>query len=73
MIEIQKGGRNDNRMNRTRSEAREAGSIADGAQRGNTGRQIQMKWDVNKLKFVYRCFIVGAVIMAGFLLSALIR
>lgn len=30
------------RMNRTRSEAREAGSIADGAQRGNTGRKIQM-------------------------------
>ena len=28
---------------------------------------------MNKLKFVFRCFIVGAVIMAGFLLSALIR
>lgn len=42
MIEIQKGGRNDNRMNRTRSETREAGSIADGAQRGNAGRKIQV-------------------------------
>lgn len=60
-------------MNRTRSEAREAGSIADGAQRDNTGRQIQMKWEVNKLKFVCRCFIVGAVVAAGLLLSALIR
>lgn len=30
------------RMNRTRSETREAGSIVDGAQRGNTGRKIQM-------------------------------
>ena len=32
-------------MNRTRSEAREAGSSADGARRDNTGRKIQMKWD----------------------------
>lgn len=31
------------RMNRTRSEAREAGSIADGAQRGNTGQRIHCK------------------------------
>ena len=38
-----KGGRNDNRMNRTRSETREAGSIADGAQRGNTGQRIHCK------------------------------
>lgn len=30
-------------MNRTRSEAREAGSIADGAQRGNTGQRIHCK------------------------------
>lgn len=30
-------------MNRTRSETREAGSIADGAQRGNTGRKIHCK------------------------------
>ena len=37
-----KGGRNDNRMNRTRSETREAGSIADGAQRGNTGQRIHL-------------------------------
>lgn len=43
MIEIQKGGRNENRMNRTRSETREAGSIADGAQRGNTGQRIHCK------------------------------
>lgn len=60
-------------MNRTQSEARKAGSIADGARRDNTGRKIQMKWEVNKLKFVFRCFIVGAVIAAGLLLSALIR
>lgn len=43
------------------------------ARRDNTGRQIQMKWEVNKLKFVFRCAIVGAVIAAGLLLSALIR
>lgn len=30
-------------MNRTRSETREAGSIADGAQRGNTGQRIHCK------------------------------
>lgn len=42
------------------------------AQRGNTGQRIHCK-GMNKLKFVYMCFIVGAVIMAGFLLSALIR
>lgn len=59
-------------MNRTRSEAREAGSIADGAQRGNTGQRIHCK-GMNKLKFIFRCFIVGAVIAAGLLLSALIR
>lgn len=40
-----KGGRNDKRMNRTRSETREAGSIADGAQRGSTGRKIHCKGD----------------------------
>lgn len=45
MIEIQKGGQNENRMNRTRSETREAGSIADGAQRGNTGQRIHCKGD----------------------------
>lgn len=38
-----KGGQNENRMNRTRSETREAGSIADGAQRGNTGQRIHCK------------------------------
>lgn len=43
MIEIQKGGRNDNRMNRTQSEARKVGSIAYGAQRDNTGRKIHCK------------------------------
>lgn len=32
-------------MNRTRSEARKAGSIADGAQRGNTGQRIHCKGD----------------------------
>lgn len=32
-------------MNRTRSETREAGSIADGAQRGNTGQRIHCKGD----------------------------
>ena len=68
-----KRGTEHKRMNRTRSETREAGSIADGAQRDNTGRKIQMKWEVNRLKFVYKCSIVSAVIMAGFLLSALIR
>lgn len=45
MIEIQKGGQNENRMNRTRSETREAGSIADGAQRENTGQRIHCKGD----------------------------
>lgn len=30
-------------MNRTRSETREAGSIADGAQRENTGQRIHCK------------------------------
>lgn len=40
-----KGGQNESRMNRTRSETREAGSIADGAQRGNTGRKIHCKGD----------------------------
>lgn len=30
-------------MNRTRSETREAGSIADGAQRGNAGQRIHCK------------------------------
>lgn len=60
-------------MNRTRSETREAGSIADGAQRGNTGRKIHCKGGEQKMRFVFRCAIVGAVIMAGFLLSALIR
>lgn len=40
-----KGGQTENRMNRTRSETREAGSIADGAQRGNTGRKIHCKGD----------------------------
>lgn len=29
--------------------------------------------EVKKMRFVFRCAIVGAVIMAGFLLSALIR
>nr|DAY40198.1 MAG TPA: hypothetical protein [Caudoviricetes sp.] len=38
----QERGTEHNRMNRTRSETREAGSIADGAQRGNTGRKIQV-------------------------------
>lgn len=32
-------------MNRTRSETREAGSIADGAQRGNAGQRIHCKGD----------------------------
>lgn len=32
-------------MNRTRRVTREAGSIADGAQRGNTGRKIHCKGD----------------------------
>lgn len=40
-----KGGQNKNRMNRTRSETREAGSIADGAQRGNAGQRIHCKGD----------------------------
>lgn len=35
-------------MNRTRSETREAGSIADGAQRGNTGQRIHCKGDEQK-------------------------
>lgn len=61
------------RMNRTRSETREAGSIADGAQRGNTGQRIHCKGGEQKMRFIFRCSIVGAVIMAGFLLSALIR
>lgn len=60
-------------MNRTRSEAREAGSIDDGAQRGNTGRKIHCKGGKQKMRFVFRCFIVGAVVAAGLLLSALIR
>ena len=35
-------------MNRTRSETREAGSIADGAQRGNAGQRIHCKGDEQK-------------------------
>lgn len=35
-------------MNRTRSETREAGSIADGAQRDNTGQRIHCKGGANK-------------------------
>lgn len=68
-----KGGRNDKRMNRTRSEARKVGSIAHGPQRGNTGQRIHCKGGEQKMRFIFRCAIVGAVIMAGFLLSALIR
>ena len=59
-------------MNRTRSETREAGSIADG-RRGETPGKESIVKVANKLKFVYRCFIVGAVFAAGLLLSALIR
>ena len=43
-----KRGTEHKRMNRTRSETREAGSIADGAQRGNTGQRIHCKGDEQK-------------------------
>lgn len=44
-----------------------------------TGRRVETPGKesivkgANKLKFVYRCFVVGAVIAAGLLLSALIK
>ena len=41
--------------------------------RGETPGEKSIVKGMNKLKFVFRCAIVGAVIMAGFLLSALIR
>lgn len=41
-------------MNRTRSETREAGSIADGAQRGNTGRKIHCKGGEQKNAIRFR-------------------
>lgn len=42
-------------MNRTRSETREAGSIADGAQRGNAGQRIHCKGDEqNKIRLQVR-------------------
>lgn len=41
--------------------------------RGETPGKESIVKVANKLKFVYRCFIVGAVIAAGLLLSALIR
>lgn len=41
--ENKKGGQTEKRMNRTRSEAREAGSSADGARRDNTGQRIHCK------------------------------
>ena len=60
-------------MNRTRSETREAGSIADGGAEGEHRAKNSNVKGMNKMKFVYRCFIVSAVIAAGLLLSALIR
>lgn len=73
MIEIQKGGRNENRMNRTQCAWRSRWQYCRRWRKGITpGEKFKCK-GMNKLKFVYRCFIVGAVIAAGLLLSALIR
>jgi hypothetical protein len=61
------------RMNRTQCAGRSRWQYCRRWRRGITpGEKFKCK-GMNKLKFVYRCFIVGAVIMAGFLLSALIR
>lgn len=42
------------------------------AQRGNTGQRIHCKGD-ERMRFIFRCSIVAAVIAAGLILSALIR
>lgn len=43
------------------------------ARRDNTGQRIHCKGGEKKMRFIFKCAIVGAVIAAGLLLSALIR
>ena len=68
-----KGGQNENRMNRTQCAWRSCWQYCRCWRGGITSGEKSIVKGMNKLKFVYRCFIVGAVIAAGLLLSALIR
>ena len=68
-----KGGQNENRMNRTQCAGRSRWQYCRRWRKGGTPGKESIVKGANKLKFVYRCSIVCAVIMAGFLLSALIR
>ena len=62
------------RMNRTRSAGRSRWQHCRRWRGGITpGKESIVKVANKKMRFVYRCFIVGAVIAAGLLLSALIR
>lgn len=68
-----KGGRNDNRKNRTQCAGRSRWQYCRRWRKGGTPGKESIVKGMNKLKFVFRCAIVGAVIAAGLLLSALIR
>lgn len=61
------------RMNRTQCAGRSCWQYCRRWRKGETPVKESIVKGANKLKFVYRCFIVGAVIAAGLLLSALIR
>ena len=66
-------GQTDNRMNRTQCAGRSCWQYCRRWRKGGTPGKESIVKGANKLKFVFRCFIVGAVIAAGLLLSALIR
>ena len=61
------------RMNRTQCAGRSCWQYCRRWRKGGTPGKESIVKGMNKLKFVFRCAIVCAVIMAGFLLSALIR
>lgn len=67
-----KGEQNENRMNRTQCAGRSRWQYCRRWRKGGTPGKESIVEGMNKLKFVFRCFIVGAVIAAGLLLSALI-
>lgn len=68
-------GKTDKRMNRTQCAGRLCWQYCRRWRGGITpGEKFKCKGDEQKkMRFVFMCSIVGAVIMAGFLLSALIR
>lgn len=63
----------ENRMNRTQCAWRSCWQYCRRWRGGITPGKESIVKGMNKLKFVFRCAIVGAVIAAGLLLSALIR